>query len=132
MNIYRIELETLWQKDKVLTMSNFFFCHNDFERHLLHIHEIAAASGKGLCVLLWSVASICILYYLKWNIKWRIQCIMSLLILSASLSIYSFVYVVKYTEWALLLALFHMTMLLLCIWNRCFWKYCSFWAADFL
>ena len=38
------ELKTLWQKEKVLVLSNFFFCHNVFKSHLLQRGQKA---GKG-------------------------------------------------------------------------------------
>ena len=33
------ELKTLWEKEKLLHLSNFFFCHNVFKSHLLHRYQ---------------------------------------------------------------------------------------------
>ena len=45
---YWIELKTLWQNEKLLIMSNFFFCHNVFESCLLHMHQ-NACQRKDSC-----------------------------------------------------------------------------------
>ena len=44
------ELKKLWQKDKLLTISNFPFWHNVFTNfsHLLQTHQNASVCGKGL------------------------------------------------------------------------------------
>ena len=45
---YWIKLKTLWQKEKLLIMSNFSFCHNVFKSHLLQMRQKASSSGKWL------------------------------------------------------------------------------------
>ena len=44
---YWKELKTLWQKKKLLVLSNFYFCHNDFKSHLLQMRHNASASAGG-------------------------------------------------------------------------------------
>ena len=45
---YWKKLKTLWQKEKLLILSNFFFCQNVFKSRLLQIRQKASTSGKGL------------------------------------------------------------------------------------
>ena len=45
---YWIELKTLWQKGKLLVLSNFYFWHNVFKSRLLQRHQRASLCGKGL------------------------------------------------------------------------------------
>ena len=40
--------KTLWQKEKLLVLSNFSFCHNVFKSLLLRMCQNASISGKGL------------------------------------------------------------------------------------
>ena len=48
---YWIDLETLWQKEKLLVLSNFFFCHKVFKSRLLQKHQKVSTWGKGLSTL---------------------------------------------------------------------------------
>ena len=46
--IYTIEKKTLWEKEKLLVMSNFFFPHNVFKSCLLLICQNEDLWSKGL------------------------------------------------------------------------------------
>ena len=41
-----MELKTLWQKEKLLMMSNFFFCQNVFKRRPLQRRQKESICGK--------------------------------------------------------------------------------------
>ena len=41
------KLKTLWQKEKLLVLSNFFFFHNVFKSRLLQMRQNASTGGKG-------------------------------------------------------------------------------------
>ena len=45
---YLIELKTLWEKEKLLIMSNFFFFHNVFKRCQMTMHQNEYLWSKGL------------------------------------------------------------------------------------
>ena len=44
-------MKTLWQKENLLVLSNFFFCHNVFKSRLLQRRQEASVLGKGLILL---------------------------------------------------------------------------------
>ena len=43
-----IELKTFWQKEKLLVLSNFCFCHITFKSYLLMRRQKASLCGKGM------------------------------------------------------------------------------------
>ena len=47
-NSYLIELKTLWEKEKLLVTSNFFFTHNVFKSCLLLMRQNEYLWSKGL------------------------------------------------------------------------------------
>ena len=51
MCYYLKEWKTLWQKELLLIMSNFFFCHNVFKSCLLQRCQKASTFGKRLTKL---------------------------------------------------------------------------------
>ena len=58
---YWKELITLWQKEKLLIMCNFLFCHNVFTYRLLQGHQKASICGKGksiLCLIHWVIETL--------------------------------------------------------------------------
>ena len=48
---YNKKLKTLWQKKKLLVLSNFSFWHDVFKSRLLQMRENAPLGGKGLNIL---------------------------------------------------------------------------------
>ena len=48
---YWIELKTLWQKEKLLVLSNFSFTHNVFKSRKLKLRQNASASRKGFIIM---------------------------------------------------------------------------------
>ena len=49
---HRIEWKTFWQMEKLLLMSNFPVCHNDFKSCLLQMRQKASASGKRFILII--------------------------------------------------------------------------------
>ena len=50
---YLIQLKTLWEKEKLLIVSNFSFSHNVFKSCLLLMHQNGYLCNKGLnCLFL--------------------------------------------------------------------------------
>ena len=49
---YLIDYTTLWEKEKLLVTSNFFFSHSVFKSCLLLMHQIEYLRSKGLTLSL--------------------------------------------------------------------------------
>ena len=47
---YWKELKTLWQKNKLLVLSNFYFCHNVFKSRLLQMRQKSSECGTSKVV----------------------------------------------------------------------------------
>ena len=49
MKVYLLtKVKNLWQKEKLLVLSNLYFCHNSFKSHLLQRPQNVSLCGKGL------------------------------------------------------------------------------------
>ena len=59
---YLIELKTLWENEKLLVTSNFFFSHNVFKSFLMLMHPNEYLSSKELIIYLNSLLCFTVYY----------------------------------------------------------------------